>query len=134
METIIFTGFFLIKICYRVPLLYDFKHISIQQGNICLDALGYFSINQSPGIYACHQGGGNQEWLYSSTHGYLRHAGSTDLCLAINEIGFFINVPCNKVFFLFVHKYRIDPLLIGVFFIFFIANVLRCSTCYLYID
>lgn len=65
-----------------------------------MDALGKFNEHESPGLYQCHGGGGNQEWIFSNKTGHIKHAGS-NYCLGLDESARLQHLSCFKVFFLF---------------------------------
>ncbi|KAI3415816.1 hypothetical protein GPALN_005392 [Globodera pallida] len=76
------------------------RRVQIRQGTMCLDTLGKFRREQSPGMYQCHVAlilcnGGNQEWLYNTLLGQLRHDAFT-FCLAVDaSTGTPFNGDCN---------------------------------------
>lgn len=62
----------------KVP---DFSSIAsgvIQQGPWCLDTIGHLT-GGTVGIYPCHNTGGNQDWVLTTT-GQIKH---NDVCLAL---------------------------------------------------
>ncbi|KAI1719153.1 glycosyl transferase family 2 domain-containing protein [Ditylenchus destructor] len=79
----------------KVPKKEDGRRVMIQHSDYCLDTLGNFNENQMPGVYRCHGTGGNQEWVYSSKSGTLKHAGSK-FCLLLDESGKVTNRACDK--------------------------------------
>merc|ERR1712131_381992 len=46
--------------------------------DLCIDTLGKNNAGSAPGLYACHNDGGNQEWTLTKTEKQFRH---NDLCL-----------------------------------------------------
>lgn len=52
---------------------------SIRQGYLCIDTLGKNSSEGVVGLYPCHDGGGNQEWVFTRK-GNIRHM---DVCLTL---------------------------------------------------
>ncbi|KAL3124764.1 hypothetical protein niasHT_001601 [Heterodera trifolii] len=82
------------------------RRVQIIQQGMCLDTLGKFKCNQSPGLYQCHGmvfgnkygtklsclcDGGNQEWMYNPLSGKLRH-NAFKFCLTVNASS---GVPFN---------------------------------------
>lgn len=71
-------------------------HINISYEKMCLDSLGHHQTGTSPGIYLCHNAGGNQDWVYNSKKRQLKHKLlDNDICL-IADKGLLHNGPCNE--------------------------------------
>jgi len=64
----------------KVPDVGDMAFGSIQQGHMCVDTLGHIA-NGTIGLYSCHNGGGNQDWSYTSQQ-TIKHR---DLCMTLLE-------------------------------------------------
>ncbi|OQV20577.1 Polypeptide N-acetylgalactosaminyltransferase 2 [Hypsibius exemplaris] len=64
----------------RVPNSKDFVVGVLQQGRQCVDSLGH-TLGGFVGLYACHNSGGNQDWVLSKEK-LLKHG---DQCLAAAE-------------------------------------------------
>jgi polypeptide N-acetylgalactosaminyltransferase len=52
----------------------------MQQGNMCLDTLGHL-VDNTLGIFLCHNSGGNQEWWFTKDNRIKHH----DVCLSLSE-------------------------------------------------
>ncbi|GMT11759.1 hypothetical protein PFISCL1PPCAC_3056 [Pristionchus fissidentatus] len=66
----------------------------VKQGALCLDAMGRPE-GDSPGVFACHGTGGNQEWAFDVDNGRLTSTVSK-LCLSM-QTGSAILTECAKV-------------------------------------
>jgi polypeptide N-acetylgalactosaminyltransferase len=53
--------------------------IQQQSGNLCFDTLGKNSSEGVIGLYPCHDGGGNQDWIFTR-NGLIKHY---DVCLTL---------------------------------------------------
>lgn len=52
----------------------------MRQGNMCLDTLGHL-VDNTLGIFLCHNSGGNQEWWFTNDNRIKHH----DVCLSLSE-------------------------------------------------
>ena len=73
------------------------RRVVIQQKDKCLDALSHFKPKESPGVYQCHDSGGNQEWIYDVKTGQVKLSSAKRICLAVDESGSLYNRLCAEV-------------------------------------
>lgn len=64
----------------KVPNKENLPHGSISQGLLCVDTLGHL-VGETVGLYACHGGGGNQEWSFTKD----RQIQHDHLCLTLSK-------------------------------------------------
>ncbi|XP_063221351.1 polypeptide N-acetylgalactosaminyltransferase 2 [Bacillus rossius redtenbacheri] len=64
----------------KVPGLVPYSTGTIRQGEMCMDTMGHL-VENTIGIYLCHNTGGNQEWALTSD-GHIKHH---DVCLTLTE-------------------------------------------------
>lgn len=64
----------------QVPNKVTSAHGTIHQGSFCMDTIGH-RVGEHVGLYTCHGGGGNQEWVFTKAR-EIRHE---NVCLTLTK-------------------------------------------------